>query len=367
MKNLARANTAAVENSPNQTGIATIIDLEDPEDSAPALEHVVKLIERVKQENSDKHVIVLLGENHAVPLHHVFQHVVCQSLIAKSLTTTIAYEHPHNSLQPCKPFNDIELQIDNTLNHIKLNSPADYQKLQRMDLARKTNFFADVTSHLIKDVELENSDLSIIFADLAERKLILEEISYLDQSDPFTSTIFEEHHNSRHAFIEVASPEGVKLRNIGMLKAIRQVTFNEVTVLKTGLVHMYGNVCEGKEYKDSLYQLIKADSNCVVIPVLFETQYHSLETLCDKNIRENILNDPNVVLVRGGDDSIYINHELRNDAKDEFIKLKILFSKHGISWPQHIQSIADIEKSKLEKQTNLIHELIRMSPQPFFV
>lgn len=319
---------------------STIITLDNPCDFRLARDHVLKTIHRAIEENPGRRVVVLMGENHTIPSHLVFQEAVIRGLEQDQKPFILAQECGHN-------------RVSYILNGIWGKDAPEVGALARDEyetLTRLLNIsFGSEQSPLTKTLlcqEQHKRKIPTINCDLA---IEYDDNNSLDTKDPWTRDIVASHSGSGTIDrISAISSEGVALRNIGMVEKLLEKTDDrDLVLLSTGITHLFGHIPIGFPYNESLYARL-LQKGCVPVSFCFE----------DSHIKRGGLPIPEGAryhtTIQNADQRSF-PHFLEDPSGKELKRAQEIFFMNDMPWPQGIKTPDDIQSLGKQNISNFLN------------
>lgn len=250
---------------------------DDPSDIRPALHVLTQEIERRAAAGS---LVVLMGEDHSVPLHKILRQGLLARLLQTSSSLAYGMERPHDLLgallenkcgQPVAP--SLRVQLG--------RSDYDGQKLSRAFRALLSPVHTPFTGKNLLAFLAENK-ISIRANDAATVKQDKE--VFLDLNDPLTQRLIAQHKPHLQGLpVSVTSADGIALRNhmiVDCACAHMKETGAHIYVQDCGMGHLLGHQSARGvwPYADSLSALF-AQAGMDVLPVFTTDFIYNYESL----------------------------------------------------------------------------------------
>lgn len=227
----------------------------NPFDLRPAVDGILAAIERRRQTTDGKPLVVLMGENHNLPSHHMLQLMVIKKLCQDDQSLAYGIELPHNwlgTMLAAKTARKISRDVITNLEKMDSNG----RRILTMVLAFTRGINSPV-SHFTSQNFIRQKGLSVCFNDAAETgyKNFEPLPPGLDPEDPHLRNILERYSwENIGQNVDPRTPEGVSLRNIVLMENICTHAKNakaKVYIQQCGMNHLFGRL-GASNYEDSL-------------------------------------------------------------------------------------------------------------------
>ncbi len=275
------------------------IDLsQNPMDLRPAVEGLLRRVERVSQSlKPGQPLVILLGEVHNKPIDIAYQLMVLDALRKKyphgipstaevgnkgkpgSLVFNV--ELPHNSLEQmlesgfCRP-------VPTSLRGRIAAADQDAQVLLPAVLSARNFYFAPVSHHTLF-ANCTKHGISTRFTDAAA--IYAGRFSLLDESDPWTASLIQHHATDLSGSnINITAQKGMHIRNIAMVEHALDST-PLLLIQQCGTVHMFGDKWSNFSYAESLSATF-ARAGAAVVPALITSMDFGIQNLPSDMPRE---------------------------------------------------------------------------------
>jgi len=308
--------------APSNTGVgATIIDLNDPYDLSPAVNHIVTIVQEARA--ADQKVILLLGEAHSNITHVRLAELVRRGLAGVGIHhPVIAREERHNLAEVLLPllYQDeshaaFRTAAARALLFLKTNDSPHYRRLQSLCHAA-WDWPGTPVTRLENFTAWHANNTTIRMVDMATTQ-----DDYLDRADPETNAFIaantlksRSETDTQLARIHDKAPEGVRLRNLWMAQQLQGIE-SPVEIIQTGVAHLGGWGQEEMPYAHSLHRIFaKAAARGTnaqqtrVIALFPENHGITFNNYLSAAARQ-AMNNPDTIILRGTKD---VRHNQNN-------------------------------------------------------
>lgn len=291
---------------------ATVIDLADPLNPSPAVNHIVSTVKEALAANQK--VIVLVSEEHTTVFDVKLAEFLRAGLQRNGVANPVmAVEQSHNLLEillsspqifPGNWEGSFRTEAASALSVLKTKDLTRYHRLQAMAYASID--YDDAPATNVENFQRWlDSGMTVRLVDIAKTPTL-----YLDYADPATIVFMDEHASystgdKKH--LHTTWAEGIRLRNLWMKKEIDEILSKEkspVVVLQTGSFHIGGHPWKGYKYPDSLHGIFMGASakNTKVMVVYSEHRSDTFQTVYSEDALA-AMDNPDTIVIRGGDDA----------------------------------------------------------------
>lgn len=200
--------------------------------------------------SSNRGHVLLMGENHAHPLHTLLLMGVLETLTRQGIRPALAIELPYNYYDTIAA-NLYGYYLDNDTANYLARHDRDKANLLHGSIAYSRRFSCSPVAHGHFLSYVHQRNFAFAFADLPFDKNV-----WLRPWDHYTKPLIEELDiKDRSDSIVVHEPVGIKLRNRALFNAATHLYAEsgaDVLIVQTGNLHVHGMEERGWDYKDSL-------------------------------------------------------------------------------------------------------------------
>lgn len=354
----------------------------DPMDQA-AVDAIIyqTVCETRAQMEAGSKLFVVMGENHAMPVHVMAQAGLLENVALAAGKPgqpdhgklIFAYEHPYNALvRYVSDFYDIF--TDDVQDSLADYDPNGYYYLRAM-LGDNHYPRAPQSGNQLRQTCLRY-DIPLVPVD-AGRNLVTDHYgqnkNIFSSSDPLLKELYPDV-DFLTSEICVSDAEGVAIRNVAMVRRILNAAIRtcaaDTVVLSTGLSHVAGDRWQRMSYADSLCVEFNKQIGAPhkILPVIFDMDGN--DTAWD--IEEQMWQDhPDALIIRGASDKIYDEtNSLYPNGEKRF--LKELGESYRDSIPKRFESFTvpdkDVVCCELKEFAERIKRDLQMThtmPEPY--